>query len=44
MAATNAAYESLAKIVKQSTDMAEPSVAAATTATVVKKSGTRKAA
>lgn len=44
MAATNAAYESLAKIVKQSTDMAEPSVAAATTATVMKKSGTRKLA
>ncbi len=44
MAAANSAYENFAKVVKQTTDMAEPNVTAGATSTVVKKSGTRKAA
>lgn len=44
MAAANSAYESLAMVMKPATDMAEPNVAATTTATVVKKSGRRNVA
>ncbi len=44
IAAANSVYESLAMVMKPATGMAAPKVAATSTATVVKKSGIRKAA
>jgi len=43
MAATNSAYDSFTKAVKQATDLAEANVTAAT-ANVVKQAGKKKAA